>query len=55
MTGMKNVSGVCEGQFWLAMMNYNKVWTLFPGWRWVFVPTWSMDGFYMYLVGVLGR
>ena len=28
MTGMKNVSDVYEGQFWLAIMHWNKVWII---------------------------
>ena len=52
MTGMKNVSSVCEGQFWLAMMHWNKVWIIILGWRGAPALTWSMDGFYIYLIGV---
>ena len=44
MTGMKNVSGVYKGQFWLAMMHYNKVWIIISGWGGVSVHPWYMIG-----------
>ena len=52
MPGIKNVSDVYKGQFWLAMMHWNKVWIIILGWRGAPALTWYMDGFYIYLPGV---
>ena len=52
MTGMKDVTDVYEGQFWLAMIHRNKVWIIILGWRGAPALTWSMDDLYIYLIGV---